>query len=779
MLIIVESPAKAKTISKIVGKGYVVKASVGHVRQLSDDKKTPDGRKLEIAGIDIENNFRPIYEIEPSKAEVVKELVQLAKRNKDGILFATDSDREGEAISWHLAQVLGVEDLSQIKRLEFHEITKSAIEKAIASPRQLNLALVSAQQARQVLDKLVGFKLSPVLWKTMGNFHLSAGRVQSPALHLICQREKEIEKFQAQEYWEVKGDFDSKPTAVADEQYIRSKADQNLEPEEEVKAEVVDDLLQKFTWTRSKGLKLPKVIGSQSEMEELLDALVIHTKFKVSDIIQSEEKIYPKPPFITSTLQQAASSQLGYSPRQTMQLAQKLYEGVDIDGQPQALITYMRTDSLNLSQESLESARQYILTNYPQALPSSPIVYKSKSRNAQEAHEAIRPVNPQLTPEALRGKLEPRLLKLYELIWKQMLTSQMLPEIRGKVKITLVNDRQDEFSGVVSWTKFPGFKFLSTDKILPKPDINIQSGQVIYLQKLYYQQHFTKPPARFSAASLVKKLEELGIGRPSTYASIISTLQDRQYVQESGRQLIPTPLGVKINDLLSDNFKNVVSSELTAHMEENLDAISRGEMTYDQVLSQFWYAFKKEVDLKQGNIIDNKDNYRRFDTNVKCPICEARMELKLGRFGEYYQCQVHKEHQFPKNFQEYNQALEVAREQFKDQVVGKKCAKCGKDLVVRVSKSHLRPYISCPEYKVGNDHTVLPINFGPCPKCAMEGRTGDQAGVLIQRKGFGGRNFIGCSLPKEICGYIEGVPDKPNTDNSIPAQTKSTTKKVK
>lgn len=763
-LIIVESPAKAKTISKIVGSEYVVKASVGHIRALSDAKLGADSNKLEIAGVDIPNHFFPIFEIDSDKKDVVKELQKLAK-NSSEILFATDSDREGEAISWHLAQVLNIKDLSKIKRLEFHEITTKAIKEAIAHPRTLNLNLVEAQKARQVLDRLVGFKLSPVLWQVMSNYKLSAGRVQSPALALICQREEEIEAFVTDEYWEIQGLVEkenSKKTVlqswVFDQEIGKIDISTNVEVFlRKEYDEIENPLLLKFS--KSKGQKLPKEISDIQICQDLTVFILEDTTFKVVLAETKTEKSSPRPPFTTSTLQQAASSALGYNPKMTMQLAQRLYEGTEIDGAPTALITYMRTDSVNLSQESIESARKLIAKNYPNYLPKEPRYYKGKTRNAQEAHEAIRPINPELTPYQLEGKIEPKMLKLYELIWKQTISSQMTDEIRERLSFELENSHKDQFTGSVAWTIQAGFKAVTGEKMSSKTDIGLELNQVVYLGNMVYTQHFTKPPSRYSQASLVKKLEELGIGRPSTFASIISTLQDREYVESKAvtgtNQMIPTSLGRKIYELLKENFSKVTSSELTAQMEDNLDRISRGEEDYEKMLDDFWWEFKKDVESKSANINENKDKYKTSATDELCPECGSAMELKIGRFGEYFQCQNVKEHQFPKNYKEYNVAIEEARVKYAPQADGKKCEECGKPMIVRVSKSSLNPYIACPEYKVGNKHTVTAVNFGPCPKCAEEGRTGDKSGVLIQKKAFRGKSFIGCNLDKAICGYVQ------------------------
>jgi DNA topoisomerase-1 len=756
MLIIVESPAKAKTISQIVGKDHTVKASVGHIRGLSKDKKNSKGDKLEIAGIDIDNNFAPLYQVDEEKKKVVTELKKLAKAAKDGILFATDADREGESISWHLAEVLGIKDKSKVRRLEFHEITKKAIQDAIANPRDLNMMLVSAQQARQVLDKLVGFKLSPVLWTAMGNRKLSAGRVQTPALALICQREHEIINFVPEDFWNVEGDFAEKDGGKPTITTVRE--------DDEKEAKESRNFLNEISLYAHNGEKVGEKISDKKVISGIQTSLVDHYTFSVASSAIKKETSKTKPPFITSSLQQAASNKLGMTPRQTMQIAQKLYEGIPIDGKNQALITYMRTDSYNLSEESLVAARKYISLKFDQYLPKESKKYTSKSRNAQEAHEAIRPTDPLRTPESLRGKLDPKFLKLYTLIWKQMIASQMTDEVRERLSFSLINEVNDEFRGSVAWTIHDGFKALLDPDSLQKQSYSLEVGTTLYLDTVSIYEKQTQPPSRYTPASLISKLESLGIGRPSTYASIISTLQDRNYVEMEKRSMKPTTLGLKVGDLLIENFDSVTSSELTAYMESELDAVSRGEKEYEEVLTKFWGPFKKQVEQQTKEIQENRSKYNTSETDEKCPICGSEMELKLGRFGEYLQCTTHKEHMFAKNYKEVAAALAKAHEEFDDQAKGQTCEECGKDLIVRVSKSSLNPYIACPDYRVGNKHTVKPVNYGPCPKCEKEGRSGDKQGVLVKKKSKFKKAFIGCNLPADTCGYIQKNDEQKETE---------------
>jgi DNA topoisomerase I len=702
MLIIVESPAKAKNISRLLGSKYVVKASVGHIRRITDDKKTKDGRKLEINGIDIEKDFTPMFEVEAKKKDVVSELKKLAKANEGNILFATDPDREGEAISWHLAQVLGVKDMSKVRRLEFHEITKSAIEHALEAPRALDEKLVSAQMARQVLDKIVGYKLSPVLWTVMNNRNLSAGRVQSPALVIIYQRELEIIAFKAEEFWQIWGDFEAKKTTV-NSKTIKYKSEESeglgekLEGRLELKKIAGNDIKNTFT--------------SENQNQSYTLTLSKNQEFKITSISKKLVKTYPRPPFTTSTLQQAASSRLGFPPRTTMSLAQKLYEGVTIDGQPTALITYMRTDSFNLSKESIESARGFIGKNYPDYLPPSPKYYKSTSKNAQEAHEAIRPVNPGLEPIYLKNKLDPILWKLYDLIWRQMISSQMTEEISELTSFELENSQKDQFTGSVSISVNPGWKAVMGNKSKVKNyPFKLVEGSILFLNDILSLQKFTEPPARFSPASLIKKLESLGIGRPSTYASIISTLQDRKYVEDNPKTMIPSALGMKIAQLLLENFTEITGNQMTAEMEENLDEISRGEKEYLDVLKPFWEKLKKEVEEKTIALESEKTKYRTIsDETIDSPTGTGKLILKVGRFGEYWQNPDKKEEMYPKNFRELFQAELIAEKEYGEKIKGLISPVSKDPLVVRVSKASLNAYIATAKYVVGSPEKALNI----------------------------------------------------------------------
>jgi DNA topoisomerase I len=758
MLIIVESPAKAKTISRIVGSKYIVKASVGHIRRITDDKKNNDGKPLEINGIDIENNFEPIFEVDEKKKTVVSDIKKLAK-NADKIYFATDFDREGEAISWHLAKVLGVKDLSKVERLEFHEITAKAINEALANPKPLRMGMVTAQKGRQVLDKLVGYKVSPFLWKMMSKNTLSAGRVQSPALKLIVDREREINAFIPEEFWNVRGFFNSDIRTFSKES---NTANPDLKEKDVTLIEEDNgDTSLYLSLTEFEGKKVEQLTNKQ-DVEKVLGNLDKIQDYKVSALNTKKLTVNPKAPFITSTLQQGASTSLGFNPKRTMGVAQKLYEGVDISGTPTALITYMRTDSYNLSQDAITAIRKWIQANEPEVLPKEPNFYAKKAKNAQEAHEAIRPVDITIHPDSLLGKIDDDMQKLYNLIWKQTVACQMTPEIKEILQIKLTNTDKYEFTGSLSWTKDKGYKVLFPNMITYKPkNINLELGDVSFLNKIETFQKFTQPPSRFSQASLIKELEKLGIGRPSTYASIITTLYDREYVVNntvSKSTLQPTNLGIKIIEILEKFLPDLTSSVFTAQMEDKLDEIANCtggveemDKMYVQSIQHFWDPLKAKVEEQMGAAILNRDEFKTSQSDEKCPTCGSEMVLKLGRFGDYLQCQAVVEHRFKPNYREVESALKLAQESFNDQAIGHKCEDCSKDLIVRVSNSTLNPYIACPDYRVGTKHSIIGVNFGKCPKCKDEGRDG----VLVKRKAFRGTNFIGCSLDKDTCGYIQ------------------------
>jgi DNA topoisomerase-1 len=629
-LVIVESPSKAKTINKYLGNDYEVLASFGHVRDLPAKN----------GSVDTENNFNMIYEVDSGSQKHVNALAQSAKK-ADAIYLATDPDREGEAISWHVLEVLqqkkALKKDAQVHRVVFHEITKKAVTTAVANPRDIDMNLVNAQQARRALDYLVGFSLSPVLWRKLPGSK-SAGRVQSVALRLICEREAEIEAFITQEYWDI-----SAVMQAAEKPGIKAKL------------------------THWQGNKLDKFdIVTEKAALDIETALQSKT-YAVSSVEPKQVKRNPAAPFTTSTLQQEASRKLGFGAKKTMQLAQKLYEGVPLEGgETTGLITYMRTDSVHLSGEAIAGSRAAIEKHFgKEYVPDSPRQYTSKAKNAQEAHEAIRPTDPMRKPEFVAKVLDKDMLRLYELVWKRTIASQMASAILDQVAMEFsASDNSAILRATGSTIKFDGFLKLyreglddqkddaeDDDRILP----NLPVGTATDATDVTAAQHFTDPPPRFSEASLVKKLEELGIGRPSTYASILSVLQDRNYVLLEKKRFIPEARGRLVNAFLTSFFERYVQPEFTARIEERLDHVSAGEMDWKELLRDFWDRFSKNIeeskDIRMSEVLDildrelepfifaaAKDGDTTKDPRA-CPVCESgRLSLRLGRYGAYVAC---------------------------------------------------------------------------------------------------------------------------------------------
>jgi DNA topoisomerase-1 len=590
-LVIVESPTKAKTISKFLGSGYKVESSFGHVRDLP---------KSEL-GIDVEKDFQPRYII-PSKARSKVKILKDTAEKSDGIILATDEDREGEAIAFHLSEVLG---LKAPRRIVFHEITKQAIEEALQHPRDLDLSLVDAQQARRVLDRLVGYKLSPFLWKKIMR-GLSAGRVQSVAVRLICDREKEIENFKPTEYWSI-------------EAWLQSQNDNS-----KVKTDFKAILISKD------GKNIEKLeIKNQQEAEKILKELE-GAQYKVATVERKETKKYPLPPFTTSTLQQAAVSRLHYSAQMAMSAAQKLYE--------HGFITYHRTDSLNLSTLSQEMAKKFITENYGQKYwPGKSRVFKNKSKSAQEAHEAIRPTQAENTPEILKKKarLTDVQFKLYDLIWRRFVASQM-PEAIFDSLAANIEANSYTFRSTGQTLKFDGFLKVYQMKFEEAELPSLKEQEVLNLKELLPQQHFTQPPARYSEASLIKVLEKEGIGRPSTYAPIIDTIQKRNYViKNEDKKIQPTQTGVMVDDMLVEHFPQIVEIGFTAQMEESLDKIAEGEANWVKIIKDFYGPFEKNLQQKEKEVV-KKDFTEK--TDKICPKCGGEIVVKMGRFGKFYAC---------------------------------------------------------------------------------------------------------------------------------------------
>lgn len=635
-LVIVESPAKAKTINKYLGKDYKVVASFGHVRDLP----SKNGSVLP------EQNFAMKYEISDKSTKHINEIIKLAKQS-DEVYLATDPDREGESISWHIAEILkekkAIKGEDKFKRVSFNEITKKSVLDAMAHPRHIDQNLVNAQQARRALDYLVGFTLSPILWRKLPGCR-SAGRVQSVALRMICEREDEIERFKSQEYWNIKVD-------------------------------VKNSKNNKFTatLTHSYGEKLEKFSIPNEALADKITSALEGQNFTVSSIQKKQQKRSPAAPFITSSLQQEASRKLGFSTKKTMQVAQKLYEGVEIKGENIGLITYMRTDGVTLSTESVEAIRNHIKAKYgPDYLPSSARLYKSKSKNAQEAHEAIRPTDISLSPEIVARDLDKDQLKLYELIWKRTIACQMESAIIDMVGVDIISDDKNFIARATGSTiAFDGYYKLYQEGIDDQQDNDenkllppLKEAEIIKTDKILPEQHFTEAPPRFSEASLVKRLEELGIGRPSTYSSIISVLQDRQYAELDKKRFYPTNLGRLVTAFLVGFFAKYVEYDFTAELETDLDEIAMGDRNWLKLLEQFWTGFSdntsKVSEHKISDIIEyveksldyhlfGEEGTEQYKKNKQCPTCHnGTLNLKLGKYGSFLACSNYPECNYKK-----------------------------------------------------------------------------------------------------------------------------------
>ena len=609
-LVIVESPAKAKTIERYLGKDYVVKASMGHLRDLPKSK----------LGVDIENDFEPVYQPIRDKSELIRELKKDAEKS-DVVYLATDPDREGEAISWHLKALLGLGD-DKAKRVTFNEITKKVVTESIRQPRAIDQNLVDAQQARRILDRIVGYQLSPLLWKKIRR-GLSAGRVQSVATRMVNDREKEIRAFTPEEYWTLDAKlFD----AAAKKEFLAHYYGKNGKKEEPSSAQQVDTI-----------------------MAEIRNAV-----FSVKSIKRTDKQRSPSPPFTTSTLQQEASRKLNMTPRRTMAIAQQLYEGVDVSGEGTVgLITYMRTDSLRLSEEALGAARTFILGRYGKDYyPAATRRFKTKE-GAQDAHEAIRPSNVELTPERIKHDLTGEQYRLYRLIWSRFLACQMANAVYDSVSVEIAA-KEHEFHASASSLKFAGYTAVyeesrddeKEEKLDLLPPLN--EGQEVQLREFEPQQHFTQPPARYTDATLIRAMEQNGIGRPSTYAPTVSTILDREYVVKEGKYLRPTPLGEVVTGLMEDKFPDIVDTKFTARMEKTLDAVEEGKMPWKTVLHDFYGGF--DASLKKAES-DLEGVYLKVPDEVseeKCDVCGRSMVIKSGRFGRFLACPGYPECTFTK-----------------------------------------------------------------------------------------------------------------------------------
>ncbi len=704
-LVIVESPAKARTVGRFLGDAYAVRASIGHIRDLPQNR----------LGVDVQNDFAPRYVIPAKKKPVVKELKEIAK-GAEAVYLATDPDREGEAISWHLMAALNLKNKT-VQRVEFHEITKEAIAEAFANPRSINTQLVDAQQARRILDRLVGYTLSPLLRRKLTKKGLSAGRVQSVAVRLVVEREREIAAFNPQEYWSLEAD------------------------------------LAKQLAGKRRGKKLPfraslfqiggdKVdIKNKAQIDGMLHDLD-GASFVVSEVRRKEVQRNPSPPFTTSTMQQEASRKLGFTAKRTMAVAQGLYEGVAVGSEGSVgLITYMRTDSTNIAASAQAEARSYIAEHFGEAyVPENPRVYKTKSKGAQEAHEAIRPTSVGRDPDSIKQYLAPDQYKLYRLVWQRMVSSQMSSAVMDTTSVDILAGRGADnmrylFRASGSIMKFPGFMTVymeGTDegeaeeegskKALPP----LEQGEELDLLKLLPEQHFTSPPPRYSDATLVKALEEFGIGRPSTYAPTLSTIQDRGYVERIDKRLKATEIGVIVNDLLVQHFPDIVDTGFTAGMEEELDEVARGDRDWVPVIREFYDPFEQTV--QQADLNMERVELKPEPAGEDCEKCGRPMLIKFGRYGKFIACSGYPECRNAKSF-----AVKI----------GVNCPDCGGEMVEKKTRRK-RIFYSCgnyPKCTFGLWNRPLPH---PCPACG---------GLLT----LNGKNGVVCTK----CGEVNEASEEP------------------
>ena len=706
-LVIVESPAKSKTIRKILGDGYQIEASYGHVRNLPT--KDPSTENL---GFDIQNHFQPKFEIIPGKQAVVKKLNDMAKK-ADKVYLASDPDREGEAIAWHVRQILKVPD-DKICRIVFNEITPKAVKHSVENPRGIDMDMVQAQQTRQILDKLVGYKLSPVLWKQIGNRNLSAGRVQSVALRMICEREEEIEAFVPQEYWSIHANLD--------------KDGKTFEAE----------------LSKIKGKAVEKTVKNKDEAQKIVDFLTSYpSEFDVTKVTKKSTKRKPTAPFITSTMQRAASSKLGFGVQKTMQVAQKLYEGIEIDGTPVGLITYMRTDSVRVSDDAQAMAKDFILNNYGEKYyPEKPNIYVKGKQNVQDAHEAIRPSYPERTPDSIKKYLDNDQYKLYKLIWEKFMSSQMTPaDVANKTVEITAGDYT--LKAGTSKVTFDGFLKVYNDADEDEqeaeakiPDLN--EGDKVKCLKVEPKQHFTQPPPRYNEASLVKALEEYGIGRPSTYATIITVIQTRKYVEKKDKALHPTLLGRTVCKQLVGQFADIMDYKFTAGMETKLDKIAEKKAVWNDVLQEFYTPFIDEVNkaLQTGERV-------KIESKIKCPNCGKPMVLRIGKNGsQFLGCSGYPD---CKTMMSLNALSEQTDDEQTNEpeICEEKCEKCGSDMIFKTGP--YGKYMECTNENCKHRKPYRKSTGVKCPKCGQ--------GTIVERKSKRGTIFYGCDKYPD-CDFV-------------------------
>ena len=731
-LVIVESPAKAKTIGKYLGVDYVVKASMGHLRDLPKKKMS----------VDIEHDFKPEYVPIEGKEKLINELRD-AVEESDFVYLATDPDREGEAISWHLKELLHLGD-SYTKRVTFNEITKHAVQEGIAHPRDIDLDLVDAQQARRILDRIVGYELSPFLWRKVKR-GLSAGRVQSVATRMVVDREKEIRAFIPEEYWSLEAELAVQDGVFTANFYGDTSGKMELKTEEQTHA--------------------------------IVEA-VTGRPFTVGKVKRGKKRKNPAPPFITSTLQQEASRKLSFVPRRTMAIAQQLYEGIEIGEQGlTGLITYMRTDSLRLSDEATAAAKDYIIDRYgPEYYPAKKRTFRTKN-GAQDAHEAIRPTNVNLVPEEIQPFLTPEQYKLYKLIWSRFVACQMAEAILDTVSADILSEGY-VFRASGYKVAFPGFTAVyeeSTDDAKQettagKPLPNFDEGDALTCRKLTPAQHFTQPPARYTEASLIKAMEEKGIGHPSTYAPTISTILEQDYVAKEGRSLRPTPLGEGVTELLVDKFQSISDLEFTAHMEEELDEVEQGKIGYVEVLRKFYGGFEAALQQAEKDLEGQRIKIKDEVTDEICEVCGKPMVIKSGRFGKFLACSGYPDCKNTKNI-----AIKT----------GVNCPKCGGNVVELKSKRGF-PFLGCDNYPECTFMTWDKVTKKECPDCGSTlfrhyDRETGEAHFVCYKEGCGYKEFISKRTPRKTKAQKEAEAAAENgetAENAAEDKPKKTAKKT-
>lgn len=732
-LVIVESPSKAKTIQKYLGRGYIVKASVGHIKDLPKSK----------LGVDPKNGFEPDYQIIPTKIKVIDDLKKAFKRVPE-LYLATDPDREGEAIAWHIREELKTRG-KKIHRVLFNAVTKPSVLEAMKNPLELNTDKFHAQQARRILDRLVGYKISPLLWDKVKR-GISAGRVQSVALRLIVDRETEIKAFRPEEYWEIEGIFSK------------------------------DGIGFKSRLFKSNG-KDP-VLQNQNETDQLLNRLE-NAEWKINSIEQKERSRKPSPPFITSRLQQEAARKLGFSAKKTMTLAQHLYEGIDLgDEGTHGLITYMRTDSTRIEPAALEAVRNYIEKNYGKSyLPIEPNLYKSK-KNAQDAHEAIRPTSLEFMPEKVQAHLDKDEYRLYVLVWNRFIASQMNPALYDQTAVDVVaTDKAgdvQQFRATGSVIKFPGFTQVymegtedaekveqDSERALKLPPIRV--GEVITNTQLTPSQHFTQPPPHYTDASLIRDLEEKGIGRPSTYATILSNLQDREYVEKRETRYYPSELGTVVTELLVASFPDILNTEFTAAMEDQLDSIEEGKINWKKILGKFWKPFEKTLETAKKQMKDIKR--LEVPTEIECEKCSHKMMIKWGKLGSFLACSNYPECKNTQDFKKDDEGkIVIVPKEFTD----KKCEKCQSPMIVKGGK--YGKFLACSDYPTCKFTQAITLGI-LCPTCKV--------GEIAQKRSKYNRVFYSCNQwPKCSFAIWDKPIEKPCPQCKFPILTEKITKRA-